>query len=147
MSSYLLDWSSDLSLKYGLLVNYYQEKEYFHKTMEALDSRYPETYSYQYSETTSHKILSIPFSINYEITNSTLTPYFNLAFAPTFFSCKVRRRNISEPKDSGLLILTGSAAVGVKLKLTDSFNILSEYRCDMHKGFNLECGIEYFLKL
>jgi len=150
-SQYLLNLSTNLSLKYGLLASYYHRISYFpdltpgwafsYETEEELQNFYNAHKNDH--DTMTDIYLGVPLMLNYEITNSTITPYFNLGFEPLLYSHKLTRSYSNQiDKSNGIAVLP-IVAVGVKVKLTNSFNILSEFR--LLTGLNV--GMEYFLKL
>ena len=126
MSQYFLNISTNLSFKYGLVANYYHEISYF---------------------TDTSWLIRFPLMFNYEITNSTITPYFNLGLAPILYSQRLTRTYSNVIDQTSGIAITVFAAGGIKLKLTNSFNILTEYGYDELKGLHLKVGMEYFLKL
>jgi len=157
MSQYFLNMSTNLSVKYGIVASYSQYIGYFpdvftgwsfngsEKEFEAF-VKYINT-NKSYYETITQKYLEIPLIFNYEITNSTITPYFYMGLAPMIFSDDLTRSYSNVVSKTRRIGMNFFGAGGVKLKLTNSFNILSEYRYETLKGLNLKVGMEYFLKL
>lgn len=153
MSHYFLNISPNFSFRYGFRANFLQQTEFFPEFFSGFyyagsDGIRHEIYVYKdHYETMSAKIFELPISVNFEITNSKITPYFYLGLSPTLGFRKITRTDSNEINDISILNLNAFSAAGVKLKLTNNFNILSEYKFDLNKGLNLELGIEYFLKL
>lgn len=153
MSHYFLNISPNLSFKYGLMANYIQQTEFFPELssgwyLTGQDGVRHEIFIYRdHYETMTGKALEIPLLLNYEITNSKITPYFYGGLAPTLFFRKITRTDSDAIDNISKFTLNAFAAAGIKLKLTNSFNILTEYRFEILKGSNFEFGIEYYFKL
>lgn len=153
ISNYFIDVSPNLSFKYGLIVNYIQKTVFLPELSSGIfitgqDGIRHEIFIYRdHYETMTGKVFEIPFLINYEITNSKITPYFYGGLLPTFYFRKLTRTDSDEIVNFRNLALNTIVAGGIKLKLTNSFNILTEYRFEILKGSNLEFGIEYYFKL
>ncbi len=153
MSHYFLNISPNLSFKYGLMASYLNTTEFFPQLSSGWyftgeDGIRREIYVYgDHYETMIGKVIEIPLFLNYEITNSKLTPYIYGGFSPTFYSRKITRTDIDVVDNISEFTLNAFVAAGIKLKLTNSFNILTEYRLEILKGSNLEIGIEYYFKL
>lgn len=148
-SHYFLNISPNFSLRYGVRANYFQRTEFFPELFSGLyysgsDGIRHKVYTYRdHYETMSAKALEIPLSVNFETTNSTITPYFYGGLSPTLYFRKITRTDSDNIDNITVLNLNAFAAAGIKIKLTNSFNILSEYKFDINKGLNLEFGIEY----
>lgn len=153
MSHYFLNISPNFSFRYGLRANYLKQTEFFPELFSGWyyagsDGIYHKIYAYRdHYETMSAKIFELPISVNFEITNSKITPYFYVGLSPTLGFRKITRTDSNEINDISILNLNAFLAAGVKLKLTNNFNILSEYKFDINKGLNLVCGVEYYFKL
>ncbi len=152
MSQYFLYKSSNISLRYGLRGNYFKQTVFFPEintgeyTMGS-DGIKHYTYIYlDHYETINANAIEIPLMLNMEITNSKVTPYFNWGIAPIIIFKKITRTDSNEIISGKLVGLGAFVAAGIKLKLTNNFNILSEYKLDA-KGLNFNLGIEYFSKL
>lgn len=152
MSHYFIDISPNLSLKYGLMANYILRTEFFPELSSGLhmtdqDGIRQEIFIYRdHYETMTGKALEIPLFLNYEITNSRLTPYIYGGLLPTLYFRKITRTDSDAIDNISKFTINATAAGGVKLKLTNSLNILTEYRFEILKGANIEFGIEYFFK-
>ena len=153
MTHYFLNISPNLSFKYGLTTNYHKRTEFFPELSSGWyyggqDGVLHEIFIYRdHYETMIGKAFEIPLSINYEKTNSKITPYVSAGLAPTLFFRKITRTDSDAIDNISRFTLNAFAAAGIKLKLTNSFNILTEYRFEILKGSNLEFGIEYYFKL
>lgn len=153
MSHYFLNLSPNFSFRYGLRAKYLLQTEFFPELFSGWyytgeDGIRHKIYTYRdHYETMSAKVLEIPLSVNFEITNSKITPYFYGGLAPALFIRKITRTDSDDIDNFSVLNLNAFAAAGIKLKLTNSFNILSEYKFDLNNGLNLVFGIEYYLKL
>lgn len=153
MSHYFINFSPNLSFKYGLTANYYQRTEFFPELssgwyITGQDGVRREIFIYRdHYETMTGKMLEIPLLLNYEKTNSKITPYLYGGLAPTLFTRKITRTDSDAIENMSKFTLNAIVAGGVKFKLTNSFNILTEYRAEILKGLNLEFGIEYYFKL
>ena len=155
MSHYFIDISPNLSFKYGLMANYIQQTEFFpelssgwYYTKSGQDEVRQEIFIYRnHYETMTGKAIEIPLLLNYEITNSKITPYIFGGLSPTLYFRKITRTDSDAIDNISKFTLNAIAAGGVKLKLTNSLNILTEYRFEILKGSNIEFGIEYFFKL
>lgn len=148
-SQYFLNLSTNLSFKYGLVASYYHKMSYFPDltpgwsffwdTEEELQNFYN---AHKNDHDTSNDMyLRFPLMFNYEITNSMVTPYVNIGVEPLLYSQKLTRSYSNKIDKSNGVSVLAIAAVGVKVKLTNSFNIKSELGLS---GLNF--GIEYFLK-
>lgn len=152
-SRYFLDISPDFSFRYGLRVNYINQTQFFPALFSGWyytgpDGIEQKVYVYKdHYETLTAKVLEMPFWLNYEITNSTITPYLYGGLSPTVIFRKITRTDSDEIDNIGVVTLNAFTAGGVKLKLTNGFNVLSELKFDLNKGFNLALGIEYYFKL
>ena len=153
MSHYFIDISPNLSFKYGLMANYIQQTEFFPELSSGWDIRdkdgeLQKIFLYRdHYVTMTGKVLEIPLLLNLEITNSKITPYFYGGLSPTLYFRKITRTDSDAIDNISNFIINEIAAGGVKLKLTNSLNILTEYRFETLKGSNIVFGIEYFLKL
>jgi len=154
ISQYFLNISPNLSLKYGLMANYNQQTDFFPTLSELREvmvqgiwTRRIYYYYRDHYETMTRNAFEIPVFLNYEITNSKITPYFYLGLAPTFYIRKITRTDTDAIDNISKFTLNGFAGTGIKLKLTKSFNILAEYRYELLKGSNIELGIQYYIKL
>jgi hypothetical protein len=154
MSQYFLNISHNLSFKYGLMANYIEQTEFFPALYELrpviIQDEWTLRRFYVYSdhyETMTRNAFEIPVFLNYEITNSKLTPFLYCGFAPTLYFRKITRTDTDAIENMSKFTLNAFAGGGIKLKLTNSFNILTEYRFEILKGSNLEFGIEYYFKL
>ncbi len=153
MSHYFINLSPNVSLRYGMRSNYIQQTEFFPELssgwyMRGSDGIRTEIFIYRdHYETMTGKSLEIPVSVNFEITNSKFTPYFYAGISPALYFRKISRTDSNEIDNISAIALNAFAAAGLKLKLTNSFNILSEYKFDIYKGLNFEVGIEYCFKL
>lgn len=153
MSHYFIGISPNLSLKYGLMANYIQQTEFFPELSSGWyimgqDGVRQEIFIYRdHYETMTGKAFEIPLLLNYEITNSKLTPYIYGGLSPTLYFRKITRTDSDAIDNISKLTINAIAAGGIKLKLTNNLNILTEYKFEILKGSNLEFGIEYFFKL
>jgi len=153
MSHYFIDISPNLSFKYGLMANYIQQTEFFPELssgwyITGQDGVLHEITIYRdHYETMTGKAIEIPLLLNYEITNSKITPYIYGGFSPALYFRKITRTDSDAIDNISKFTLNAIAAGGIKLKLTNSLNILTEYRFEILKGSNLEFGIEYYFKL
>ncbi len=149
-SHYFIGDSPNISLKYGIRTNFYKRTEfipafwtgYFLIHNGITDSLF--VYRDHY-ETLTAKIIEFPFAVNFEITNSGFTPYFYTGLAPTVYFREISATNSEHISKTTKASINAFAAGGLKLKLTDSFNIMSECRYDLTKGLNFLIGVEYFL--
>lgn len=152
MAHYFINISSNFSLRYGLKANYFQRTlfvpEYFSGMIIYQNSHADSIFYYRdHYETMSAKILEIPFSVNFEITNSLLTPYFYAGLSPSVYFRKITRTDTYEINNISVLNLNAFAATGLKLKLTHKFNLLSEYKFELNKGLSFNVGMEYYFRL
>lgn len=153
MSHYYIDNSPNMSFKYGLMANYIQQTVFVPESSAGWystgqDGVQHEIFNYRdHYETMTGKAIEIPLLLNYEITNSKITPYIYGGFSPTLYFRKITKTDSNVIDNSSNFTLNAIAAGGIKLKLTNSFNILAEYRFELIKGSNLEFGIEYYFKL
>lgn len=153
MTHYFINLSPNFSLRYGVKANYFQRTEFFPEyfsgwTMKGQNSPLDSIFIYRdHYETMSAKILEIPLSANFEITNSKLTPYFYAGLSPTLYFRKITRTDSNEINNISVFNLNAFAAAGIKLKLTNKFNTLSEYKFDLNKGLSFAVGIEYYFML
>lgn len=148
-SHYSLAHSPDISLRYGISVDYYKRTVFVPESFTGFfvihNGITDSIFNYRdHDETLVAKIIEFPFSVNFEITNSLFTPYFYAGLAPVFYSRKISRTDSEEIENNTKASLNAFAAAGLKLKLTDSFNIMSEGRIDMIKGFSFLLGVEYY---
>ena len=150
---YFLDISPNLSFRYGLRANYINQTQFFPALFSGWYYTGPDgiehkVYVYKdHYETLTAKVLEIPFLANFEITNSIITPYLYGGLSPTVIFRKITRTDSDIIDDIGIINLNAFAAGGVKLKLTNGFNVLSEFKLDLNRGFNIALGIEYYFKL
>ena len=153
MSHYFLNLTPNFSFRYGLRANYLQQTEFFPELSSGWyftgqDGVRREIFIYRdHYETLSAKAFEIPLLLNFETTNSKITPYFYCGLAPTLYFRQITRTDSEAIDNISIFTLNSFAAAGIKLKLTNSFNILTEYKFDLLKGLNLEFGIEYYFKL
>jgi hypothetical protein len=152
-SHYFIDISPNFSVRYGLRANYYTRTVFCPEEFTGFTSTDSKGkvdslfYFRDHYETMTGKILEIPISVNYEITNSTITPFINVGLAPTIYSRKITRTDFNDISHTSVFTLNVFANAGIKLKLTNSFNIVSEINYETIKGLNFEFGIEYYFRL
>lgn len=150
-SHYFIGLSTNISLKYGVKANYYKLTKFFpeywtgwfliHNGIRDSIFNYRDHY-----ETLTAEIFELPFSINYEITNSMVTPYFNAGLAPTLYFRKISRTDSEVIEKMTKVTINAFVAAGAKLKLADNFNITTEYRFDLITNLNFLIGLEYFFQ-
>jgi len=150
-SNYFIGRSPNISLKYGFQANYYKLSEFFPESWAGYyvigGGKKDSIFNYRdHYETLKGEIFELPFSVNFEITNSLFTPYLNVGLAPVFYNRKISRTDSNEIRNDNQFTFNAFAATGLKLKLTDNFNIMSEGRWDLIKRFNFLIGLEYFFK-
>jgi hypothetical protein len=148
-SHYFIGHSTNISLRYGIKANYYQLTEFFPESWTGWytiqNGQKDSIFNYRdHYETLTAEILELPFSVNFEITNSIVTPYLNTGLAPAFYYRTISSTDSEEIDKMTKVTFNAFAAAGVKLKLKDNFNIMSEYRWDLIKGLNFLLGLEYF---
>lgn len=150
-SHYFIDLSTNISLRYGIKANHYQLTEFFPESWTGWyiiqNGIKDSIFNYRdHYETLTAEIFELPFSVNFEITNSIFTPYLNLGLAPVFYNREISRTDSDEIRNNYQFTYNAFAATGVKLKLTNNFNIMSEYRWDLIKRYNFLFGLEYFFQ-
>jgi hypothetical protein len=148
---YSIGHSPDISLKYGLRVNYYKQTIFVPKynTGYIFINNGISTIHYGYDdhyETLNAKIFELPFLVNFEITNSKVTPYVYIGLAPTLYFLEISRTNNEGTDKTAKVSINAFTAGGLKLKLTDSFNITTECRYELNRNINFLIGVEYFFK-
>ena len=148
-SHYFIDQSPNNSLRYGIRANYYKRTEFFPESWTGWysihDGQKDSIFNYRdHYETLTAEIFELPLSVNFEITNSIFTPFFNIGLSPTIYYRTITRTDSEEIDKTTKFTLNAFAATGAKLKLTDNFNILSEFRYDLIKQFNFLIGLEYY---
>ena len=152
MTQYFVDLSPNISIKYGVKTNYYEKTEFFPKLWSGLYSgTAPQTDSvfvyFDHHEITSAAVLEVPFIVNYEFTNSSFTPFLYCGFSPSLAHRTLTRTDSVIPTKDLRFSVNLFSGVGIKYKITNSFNILSEYRFETSKGLSFLIGLEYFIKL
>lgn len=153
MSHYFLNISPNISFRYGFRANYFQQTEFFPKLFSGIVYYDPDGVSHQiyvyddHYETMRVKFFELPISVNFEVTNSMIAPFCYVGLSPALGFRKITRTDSNEIYDFRMSNLNVFSAVGVKLKLTNNFNVISEYKIDLNKGGILGFGVEYYLKL
>lgn len=153
MTHYFINISPNFSLRYGLKFNNFRQTEFFPESFTGLvlidqnlhvDSIF---YYRDHFETMTANIFEAPLAVNFEITNSIFTPYFNAGLSPTLYFRKITRTDSDKIERISRVNLNVFTAFGFKLKLSDNFNIISESKYDLLKGLSLSTGVEYYFKL
>lgn len=153
MSHYFLEASPNISFRYGLRMSYLEETEFFPELFSGWTQTGPDRiphkiYVYKdHDETMRAKVFEIPLGINFEITNSKVTPFFYAGLSPTLYFRKITRTDSPVVDKDDVITLNAFAAAGLKFKLTKNLNVLSEYSLELRRGLNLEVGVEYFFNL
>lgn len=152
MTHYFVDLSSNISLRYGVKTNYYEKTEFYPKLWSGLFTGTPPNTDsvfvhFDHYEKTSASVFEIPFAVNYELTNSSFTPFLCGGFSPSLALHLVDRTDSEIINKDIRFSVNLFAAAGLKYKITNNLNILSEYRFDTTKGLNFLFGIEYYRKL
>ncbi|MBB3187439.1 hypothetical protein FHX64_001602 [Microbacter margulisiae] len=151
-SDYFINTSSNLSLKYGVELSYSKQTAFFPKLFSGLmfenGSTMDSIYIYKdHYETMNAKIVELPVMLNYEFTNSTVTPYCYVGLAPMLYFATISRTDSNEIRHETKFTVNAFAALGIKLKLTNACNIMAEYKCHVINQSNFLLGVEYYLKL
>lgn len=153
MSHYFLEASPNISFRYGLRMSYLKETQFFPELFSGWTQTGPDgirhkIYVYKdHDETMRAKVFQIPLGINFEITNSKVTPFFFAGLSPTLYFRKITRTDSPEVDKENRIVLDAFAVAGFKLKLNNNLNVLSECSLENYRGLNFEVGVEYFFNL
>lgn len=123
---YYLDLSRNFSVRVGLNVSYFKETD-------------PSSF-YRISE---FKYVGIPILFNEEFTNNFITPYVYFGFMPILYNA-VQTSTDRLVKNAVALSFRGG--LGIKLKFSDSFNAVSEFKYESITSLNLVVGVQYNFK-
>lgn len=150
-SYYHLCNSPDITLKYGFQANYYRETEFFPASPTGYyiiqnGVSYPQYFYNDHYETLKATVFELPVLVNFEITNSLFTPFWYVGLAPTIYFRKITRTDSNETDKLTKLALNVFTAAGCKLKITEHFNVTTEYRYEYLRRLSFLMGLEYFFK-
>jgi hypothetical protein len=141
-SKYFIGDSPNVSLRYGLRFNYI-------KTTEFLYSSWADPGHY---ETLTGDCFELPLSFNFEKTNSLFTPFISYGLAPVFYFRQISKTDsfsrtaFYEISKTAKFTFNFFASLGVKLKLSDSFNLMTAGNVETLSGANFLVGFEYYFK-
>jgi hypothetical protein len=136
-SIYRLGFSKNISIRAGLSANYSEHKF---------------TYTENYSSVKcilKNKYIQLPFLINFEFTTWFLTPYFYMGIAPfvDYYEDTEITKSSTQTDSDTWYFFNLMEGIGMKAKLTNNLNVMTEYRSDFLCWESLVFGIEYVFDL